>query len=101
MLNKSLYPCVIYNDKTNCRKQFTSIREELNDELQLHKQFDYYYNNFGFRSIHEEDYTLNDVNDIWCFGCSFTFGNELSDDKGGNNPSNKTCPLANNPSKSR
>jgi len=78
MLNKSLYPYIIYNDKTNCRKQFTSIREKLNDELHLHKQFDYYYNNFGFRSIHEEDYTLNDVNDIWCFGCSFTFGSGVS-----------------------
>jgi len=48
--------------------------EKENPELYKHKKFDYYFNNYGFRSIHEEDYHLDDDNDIWCFGCSFTVG---------------------------
>ena len=48
--------------------------EEKNIELSKHEDFDYYFNNWGFRSINEEDYTLKDENDIWCFGCSFTAG---------------------------
>lgn len=37
--------------------------------------FDYKYNNLGFRDIFDRDYFLdNRCNDIWCFGCSFTEG---------------------------
>jgi hypothetical protein len=42
--------------------------------LHLYDDFDYYFNNYGFRSINEENYYLDDDNDIWCFGCSFTAG---------------------------
>lgn len=48
--------------------------EEKNIELSKHEDFDYYFNNWGFRSIDESDYILDDENDIWCFGCSFTAG---------------------------
>lgn len=72
MLNKDLYPCV-KDQPPNHRQQYRR-REMTNDELHLHEPFDYYYNNFGFRSINEEDYDLTDINDIWCFGCSFTHG---------------------------
>ena len=48
--------------------------EQQNPDLHKHKKFDYYWNNYGFRSIDEEDYSLDDLNDIWCFGCSLTLG---------------------------
>lgn len=48
--------------------------EEKNEDLHKHENFDYYFNNYGFRSLREEDYNLYDENDIWCFGCSFTVG---------------------------
>ena len=37
-------------------------------------EFNYVWNNYGFRSLHQEDYHLDDNNDIWCFGCSVTAG---------------------------
>lgn len=59
------------------RKKYMPL-EQQNPELNKHKDFDYYFNNYGFRSIDEEDYSLNDSNDIWCLGCSFTFGTGVS-----------------------
>lgn len=49
-------------------------KEKQNPQLYEHKEFDYYFNNYGFRSVNEENYNLDDKNDIWCFGCSVTLG---------------------------
>lgn len=58
---------------TNWRLQYTEW-ELLNPDINSYPKFDYFHNNWGFRSIDEENYVLNDENDIWCFGCSFTVG---------------------------
>lgn len=54
----------------------------INDNYSLDEflNFDYRYNNFGFRD--DVDYTIdNSENEIWCFGCSWTAGVGIPKDK--------------------
>ena len=53
--------------------------EKDNENLEDHGHWDYFFNNYGFRSHDESNYSLDDpTNDIWCFGCSFTMGTGVS-----------------------
>ena len=67
------------NDNDNENAGLSQVHKkfelEYYNDISEFKNFSYQYNNYGFRDLYNEDWSSkNSPDEIWCFGCSITFG---------------------------